>query len=45
MPESRGLMGEVVGVRTVFSMQAEVEACLVLEVEAAHVEAALRGPS
>lgn len=44
MPESRGLMGEVAGVRTVFSMQAVVEACLVLGVEEARVEAALQGP-
>lgn len=44
MPESRELMGEVAGVRTVFSMQAVVETCLVLEVEEARVEAALREP-
>lgn len=44
MPESRGLMGEVAGARTVFLMQAVVVTFLVLEVEEAHVEAALRGP-
>lgn len=44
MPESRGLMGEVAGGRTVFSMQAVVETCLVLEVEEARVEAVLQGP-
>jgi hypothetical protein len=44
VPELRGLMGEVAGVRTVSSMQAEAEAYPVREVEGVRVEVVPLGP-